>query len=152
MTLYNSGDIKLVFTKVTERISISKGRDFVCIPQSTFQIWMQLIKMKSDYDIVTSEIGKYKVKIVNVCGNFVLILLSDTNSSSILIKEDECGKILDKLDIINKKIDIALFNKNKKNMVNIPENSESNNCNIGSLTISPNHNKTCSEPPTKKKR
>ena len=106
--------------------------------------------MKSKYDIVTSEVGKYKVKIVNVGGNFILILLADTNSSNILIKEDECMKIFDKLDIINKKIETILYNKTKKNMINTSKHNI-NDCSSNYFSTSAvNELETCIEPPTKK--
>ena len=95
MSIYTKGSITINFNNYFNRLAITSCDEFISLSLNSFNIWMKLIEMNSNYDCLTiSQNGGGTIEMVSLFGSYSIKFNSCKNlTSHILISKNDAGSI-----------------------------------------------------------
>ena len=102
---------KIDFNSYINRLSISKGNDWVSISPLAFKIWISLFDFDSKYEKVNLKQDGCSIEIIKLAKNSLLSISNKSFISSVAVTETEFEKIQANIETINDKI----YKKTTKN-------------------------------------
>ena len=124
MALFDFNGIKINYSSIMKRLSISKDTEWISLSTTSFNCWMAVIGGNEPYSEITIKQNNSTVNIIKLMNNFVLSFKGKNITSYIVIPEYEAGRLLLLSEDIKRKI--SLIDETKENNMYLSQCNKKN--------------------------
>lgn len=132
MNVYRKDNIRFDYNKYLDQISLTKGKEWISLSLTSFEIFLNIIKNSSDYEKIGIRQNGGDIELLCLMKNYIVTFTCKSFSTDIIFSETDGNEIRENIEIIKESLrklksvsNVKKYQLSKLKSVTSPESKKS---------------------------